>query len=221
MNPRHLITVVGTFLLAFCFTACSETDDKVEEYPNWKSKNDAYFVAKYNTVKQAIQSGDTSWKMFKTYAKDQSKEGEPGDYILVKVIENGTGSGCPLFTDTVRVHLNGQLLASTSYVDSSDSELGLVFSTSWSGDVFDKNTFVPSKFGVAALVDGFATALQHMHIGDRWKVYIPYQLAYKDENNGVIPPYSTVVFDIMLVAYYRPGQLVPNWASENWMLWEE
>ena len=212
---------MGAFLLAFCFAACSETDDKVEEFPNWKSKNEAYFSAKYNTVKQAIQSGDTSWKIFKTYAKDPSKEGSPTDYILVKVIENGTGSGCPLFTDTVRVHYRGQLLASTSYVDSSDSELGLVFGTSWSSNEFDKTSFVPSKLGVANVVDGFSTALQHMHIGDRWKVYIPYQLAYKEEGNDAIPGYSTVVYDMSLAAYYRPGKLVPDWASENWLLWEE
>ena len=145
----------------------------------------------------------------------------PSDYILVKVLEEGTGSGCPLYTDTVRAHYRGQLLASTTHVDKTDSELGMVFDTSWSGDVFDKNTFAPMKFGVAVVVDGFSTALQHMHIGDRWRVYIPYQLGYKDREDASIPAYSTLVFDVMLAAYYRPGQLVPSWASENWMLWDE
>ena len=159
--------------------------------------------------------------MFKTYAKDPSKEGEPTDYILVKVLEEGTGSGCPLYTDTVRAHYRGQLLASTTVVDKNDSELGMVFDSSWSGDVFDKNTFAPTKFGVAGVVEGLSTALQHMHIGDRWRVYIPYQLGYKDSDNSSIPAYSTLVFDVMLAAYYRPGQLVPNWSSNNWMLWEE
>lgn len=221
MDVRHFISVLGAFFLALSFTACSETDDTVEEFPNWKSKNEAFFTSKYNTVKQAVQSGDNTWKIFKTYAKDPSKEGEPTDYILVKVLEEGTGSGCPLYTDTVRAHYRGQLLASTTVVDKNDSELGMVFDSSWSGDVFDKNTFAPTKLGVAGVVEGFSTALQHMHIGDRWRVYIPYQLGYKDSDNSSIPAYSTLVFDVMLAAYYRPGQLVPNWTSNNGMLWEE
>ena len=46
-------------------------------------------------------------------------------------------------------------------------------------------------------------------------------VSYKDREDASIPAYSTLVFDVMLAAYYRPGQLVPSWASENWMLWDE
>ena len=222
MRLRHFINFLWAFVVALAFTACSETDDTVEEFPNWKNKNEAFFTAKYNVVKQAVQSGDKSWKMFKVYTKDAAIEGNPTDYILVKVLEEGTGSGCPLFTDTVRVHYRGQLLASTSYVDKSDSELGLVFDSSWSGDVFNKTISVPSKFGVANVIDGFSTALQHMHIGDRWKVYMPYQLAYKDAGSGKVPGYSVLVYDMALAAYYRPGKVVPDWsASYDWLQWEE
>ena len=221
MKHQSYLTLLVALLAAFALSSCSETDDSVEEYPDWKKKNEAYFASKYATVKQAIARGDDSWKIFKSYARSTSIEGDATDYILVKVLREGTGSGSPLFTDTVRVHYRGQLLASATHVDSSDSELGYVFDTSWSTDTFDESIFVPSKFSVSGLVEGFSTALQHMHIGDRWLVYVPYQLGYGTSVNGSIPAYSTLVFDIALVAYYRAGTLVPNWQGNVNLLWEE
>ena len=198
-------------LMALAMVSCKETDDDVEEFPNWKNANEAFFAAKYNAARQAIANGDNSWLIFKNYAKDASVTGDPTDYIVVKVISEGTGSGYPLFTDSVRVHYRGQLMTSTSYVDSEDSELGMVFDKSWSGTTFDASTFIPAKFSVANTAVGFSTALQHMRIGDRWKVYMPYNLGYGEEDNGVIPAYSTLVFDMCLAAYYRAGTTVPAW----------
>lgn len=201
--------------------SCKETDDTIEEYPNWQSKNDAYFAAKYQQVKSAIAKGDTSWKIFKSYTRDGGSEGVATDYILVRVLREGTGSGYPLYTDSVRVHYRGQLLASATQVDTSDPDLGKVFDKSWSTDTFDEDIFVPAKFGVSGVVDGFSTALQHMHIGDRWKVYIPYQLGYYAAERTDVPAYSTLVFDLTLAAYYRVGVKVPTWKSNQYFLWEE
>ena len=198
-------------LVALSMTSCKETDDEVDEYPNWKNKNEAFFASKYNAAKQAIAAGDNSWRIYKTYAKDASTTGDATDYVVVKVISEGTGSGYPLFTDSVRCHYKGQLIASTTHVDSSDSELGLVFDKSWNGDTFNPSTFIPAKSSVAGVVEGFSTALQHMRIGDRWKIYIPYQLGYGTKDNNGIPAYSTLVFDLSLAAYYRAGTPVPTW----------
>ena len=196
IKTKSLYPLFTLMLMALAMVSCKETDDDVEEFPNWKNANEAFFAAKYNAARQAIANGDNTWRIFKTYAKDGSITGDPTDYIVVKVINEGTGSGYPLFTDSVRVHYRGQLMTSTSYVDSEDSELGMVFDKSWSGNTFDASTFVPAKFSVANTAVGFSTALQHMHIGDRWKVYIPYNLGYGEEDNGVIPAYSTLVFDM-------------------------
>lgn len=222
MKQMSYIKIVLAFLVAMvCFTGCKETDDSVEEFPDWKNKNEAFFAAKYQAAKSAIAQGDKSWKIFKSYARRDTVEGAPVDYIVVKVLDEGEGSGSPLFTDTVRVHYRGQMIASTSYVDSEDRELGYVFDKSWSTDTFDRRIFTPSKFAVSGMVDGYSTALQHMRIGDRWKVYIPHQLGYGSQANGPIQPYSTLVFDIALVAYYRPGVRVPDWNANTDVLWEE
>ncbi len=219
---RPTLLYIFAVLLAMCgLSSCSETDDEVEEYPDWQSKNDAYFAAKYNAATQAIARGDNTWKVFKSYAKSSETTGKPVDHIVVKVIEEGSGSGCPLFTDTVRVHYRGQLIASTSYQDKEDGELGLVFDSSWRTDTYDASTFVPAKFAVSGVIDGFSTALQHMHIGDRWKVYIPYQLGYDNNASGKVPAYSTLVYDLALAAYYRPGIVIPAWNTNQFFLCEE
>ncbi|MBO4730956.1 MAG: FKBP-type peptidyl-prolyl cis-trans isomerase, partial [Bacteroidaceae bacterium] len=54
-------------------------------------------------------------------------------------------------------------------------------------------------------------AVQHMHIGDKWRIYIPQELGYKDANRTDVPAYSTLVFDVELVQYARAGTNLPAW----------
>ena len=126
-----------------------------------------------------------------------------GDYIYVEVLNEGDGTISPIYTDTVRVHYQGRLLPSASYAN------GYVFDQSWTGE-YDVTTNVPSKIAVSGVVDGFTTALQHMRKGDRWKVYIPYQLGYGESANSSIPGYSTLVFDITLNNFWHVGETVPG-----------
>ena len=65
---------------------------------------------------------------------------------------------------------------------------------------------MPVKFAVKGVVTGFGTALQYMHIGDRWQVIIPQQLAYGSSTTPGAA-YSTLVFDVTLVAYYRANDV--------------
>ena len=116
--------------------------------------------------------------------------------------ESGSTSPSPLFTDTVRVVYEGRLIPSPSYPS------GYVFQKTFEGE-YNPATAVAVKLGVQEVRDGFATALQHMKVGDRWQVYIPYKLGYEDKAEGSIPAYSTLIFDMTLVSYYHPGQSVP------------
>ncbi len=55
---------------------------------------------------------------------------------------------------------------------------------------------------VGNLVQGWQEALCMMQDGERWRIYIPYNLGYGSEGqtgadgNFIIPPYSTLIFDI-------------------------
>ena len=85
-----------------------------------------------------------------------------------------------------------------------------------------------SKLGIALnmngatlqLVEGFTTALLNMNLGDRWEVYIPYQLGYGEEDKNPIPGYSTLIFDINLVGIYRLGTSAPDWNAKPNDMWE-
>lgn len=201
----HLIILYLLALLApvGLLSSCSESDNEEEEFPNWKKTNEQYFNNLYAMAKSSADMGDKSWKVIRQWSLEESTAKDPYDYIVVNVLENCTGSGCPLYTDSVKVHYEGRLLPSTSYPD------GYVFDKSFTGE-FNPATALPAKFAVSGMIDGFTTALQYMHIGDHWKVYIPYQLGYGSSASGSIPAYSTLVFDVTLVSYYRAGVEVPD-----------
>jgi FKBP-type peptidyl-prolyl cis-trans isomerase FklB len=69
---------------------------------------------------------------------------------------------------------------------------------------------------VNGTITGWATALMQMHIGDHWEIYVPYTLGYGTTNTNTtagvtnIPAYSTLIFDIRLVAYWRADGDVPE-----------
>lgn len=200
MKKSNLIFAVFAFVLMSVFASCSEEDNTVEEFPDWRNRNETYFSDIWNTAKL---NSDGSWKTFLSYALEDTIPTTSDDYIAVKVLREGTGSGCPMFTDSVKVNYRGRLIPSTSYPD------GYVFDQTYIGE-YNPDTAYPSTMYVGGFVDGFATALQHMHIGDYWRVYIPYTLGYGSSDSDVIPAYSTLIFDVELVAYYRAGVDVPE-----------
>lgn len=203
-------------LSAGLFTSCTENDDTVEEYANWQSKNETYWDNLYTTTQQKIKGGDTSWKIILNYTFQNQKQTtgsaltyRPENYIIAHVEQAGTGTTSPLYSDSVSMHYMGRLIPSTTYT------AGLIFDKSWSSNTFNAATSRPnhsyiglsydSKGKPISLVDGFTTALMSMHRGDHWTVYIPYQLGYGEKSSGVVPAYSTLIFDLRLNDFSHPG----------------
>ena len=195
--------------MAVFFASCSEEDDSTEEFVNWQSVNVTYGNNLYNEAKAKQEGGDNSWKVIPMYSYANASSVPAEKCIVVHINENGTGDGCPLQKDTVRVHYRGHLLPSTTYTD------GFQFDSSWVGD-FNPETALPAKMAVSAVIDGWQTALQQMHIGDDWDVYVPYQLGYGTTQNSKssIPAYSTLIFRIVLVDYWHPGETHPAYKTK-------
>lgn len=219
---KNIKTLIGVFCLggmmlsAGLFTSCTENDDTVEEYANWQSKNKTYWDNLYTTTQQKIKGGDTSWKIILNYTFQNQKQTtgsaltyRPENYIIAHVEQAGTGTTSPLYSDSVSMHYMGRLIPSTTYTT------GLIFDKSWSSNTFNAATSRPnhsyiglsydSKGKPISLVDGFTTALMSMHRGDHWTVYIPYQLGYGEKSSGVVPAYSTLIFDLRLNDFSHPG----------------
>lgn len=217
---RFLFTMLAYMAALLAVVSCSETEETDTEYDDWQAKNDAFFEQRYQDALDSIAVNPTKWKLIKSFSKDSSVEGAHTDYIIVHVISQRTPheecaeppfAESPYYADSVRVHLKGNLIPSQSYNEPSASFVakGYQFDTSWYGD-YTPGTMVPSSYLVSGLIDGFATALQHMHVGDRWEICIPYQLAYNATANSTIPAYSVLMFDLTLHSFARSGQSFPG-----------
>ena len=197
------------------FNACNESDgDDDTEFADWQNKNETYFSDIYSTAQSNIAAGNDEWKIITTWSVNDENT-TTTDHIVVRVLEEGTGSGCPLYNDSVQVHYRGRLIPSASY------PLGYKFDSSYDGDTLNAKTAAPSKGLVSGYIDGFATALQNMHIGDHWLVYVPHQLGYGSEAQTSIPAYSTLVFEMYLCAYYHVGTSVTPWSAKRAVVWTE
>lgn len=99
--------------------------------------------------------------------------------LQYEILSEGTGAK-PAATDTVRVHYHG------TFVD---------------GSVFDSSVLrgEPAQFPVNGVIKGWVEALQLMPVGSKWKLYVPYGLAYGEQGAGSIPPCSTLVFEVELL----------------------
>ena len=96
------------------------------------------------------------------------------------VIKAGDGPK-PTLNDTVRCHYTGTLI---------------------DGTVFDSSVErgEPAEFPVGGVIKGWVEALQLMPVGSKWKLFIPSELAYGDNQAGpTIAPGSTLVFDVELL----------------------
>lgn len=199
MKHKILLTAIAITAM-LCMFSCSEEDGTVQEYPNWQSTNETFFNHLSDSVKALIEADPSrsDWKRIKDWTKSSEYIGTNADYVIVKVVSEGSSTevSSPKYTDTVAVHYAGRLLPSTSYPQ------GLRFDASFN-EPFDEATSVVSEMLVSATVSGFATALQHMRRGDHWIVYIPYQLGYGTTDKSSIPAYSTLMFDIRLKDFWR------------------
>ena len=100
--------------------------------------------------------------------------------LQYQVIAEGAGKK-PTATDRVQCHYEGTLI---------------------DGTIFDSSIKrgEPAVFGVNQVIKGWVEALQLMQEGAKWRLYIPYDMAYGEHGAGeMIPPYSALIFDVELI----------------------
>lgn len=82
---------------------------------------------------------------------------------------------------------------------------GSVVTAHYVGKTINGKTFDSSRGGVAPafrlreLIPGWIIAMQQMHVGDKWEVYIPAEQGYGRLSQPGIPGGSTLVFEIELL----------------------
>lgn len=162
------------------------------------TKDSLYLLseAEINEVMQQFQK-DLSQTMERKMKESADKNKKEGDEFLAKnakrngvkktasglqyeVLRSGNGP-TPNDTSTVTVNYRGTLV---------------------NGKEFD-NSYKrgqPATFPVKGVIRGWTEALQLMKAGDKWKIYIPSELAYGPNGAGeVIPPNATLIFEVELL----------------------
>jgi FKBP-type peptidyl-prolyl cis-trans isomerase FklB len=99
--------------------------------------------------------------------------------LQYKVEKEGTGAK-PKATDQVKVHYHGTLT---------------------DGTVFDSSVErgQPITLGLSNVIPGWTEALQLMPVGSKWKLFIPSELGYGDNDAGKIQAGSALIFDVELI----------------------
>ena len=100
--------------------------------------------------------------------------------LQYEIMEESGSGVTPSASDTVRVHYHGTLIDGTVF-DSSVER----------GD--------PVEFPLDGVIPGWTEGVQLMAEGDKFRFYIPSDLAYRDEAVGDIPPFSVLIFEVELL----------------------
>ena len=100
--------------------------------------------------------------------------------IYYKVLESSTANISPNVRNIVTVHYKGSLINGREFDNS-----------------YERGC--PEAFRLSDVIEGWQLALQQMHIGDEWVIYIPYTIGYGTRASGPIPAFSTLIFEVELL----------------------
>jgi FKBP-type peptidyl-prolyl cis-trans isomerase len=129
---------------------------------------------------QAAKNKQDEQQFLTQNAQKQGVQTTPSG-LQYEVLAQGNGAS-PTLNDKVKCNYRGTLLNGTEF-DSSMRHGGK-----------------PAEFGVNQVIPGWTEALQKMHVGDKWRLYVPSKLAYDmDPPRPPIEPGSMLVFEIELL----------------------
>lgn len=100
--------------------------------------------------------------------------------LQYEIITSGEGPK-PTLNDQVTTHYHGTLIDGTVFDSSVDRGQ-------------------PATFPVSGVIKGWTEALQLMSVGSKWRLFVPYNLAYGEKGaSAQIGPYTTLIFDVELL----------------------
>ncbi len=189
MSKKNYLLPLMLLLLVF-FTSCEETKE-AGKYDNWRARNEAVLDSLQNVYDTQPDHGglqsvaaltDTSVKLF-----------------YKKITSNNEGE-IPFYTSSVTAFYRVKLI--------NGDILGQNFSGKNPSEFDSPSTYLVSSFLGYDMTYGYVDILQYMRKGERWEVYIPYEVGYgtsEHTNNAMkggtvssCPGYSLLIFDVQL-----------------------
>ncbi|MCH1928742.1 FKBP-type peptidyl-prolyl cis-trans isomerase [Shewanella sp. A25] len=138
-----------------------------------------YVFTSLNNPKEALENIQRGQEFL---AQNKDKEGivTTASGLQYQVLSKGTGTVHPKATDSVTVHYHGTLI---------------------DGTVFDSSVYrgEPIAFPLNRVIKGWTEGVQLMVEGDKYRFFIPSELAYGNRSMGKIGAGSMLIFDVELL----------------------
>ena len=140
-------------------------------------------LQEYFTKQQEMKTKMAKEEGANFLAENAKKEGvislESG--LQYEILKQGSGAK-PNINDNVTTHYHGTLIDGTIFDSSVDRGQ-------------------PATFPVSGVIKGWTEALQLMSVGSKWRLYVPYDLAYGERGAGAnIGPFTTLIFEVELIS---------------------
>ena len=169
ISPSHLLDGLVAGLKGQAGITSEEAYKRFEE--RMEPIQEAYMLERYGDNKAAGE---------KYLAENKKKDGvtTTASGLQYKVLVAGDGA-LPTDTTTLKVNYEGKLID------------GTVFDSS-----YQRNQPLTVNMGHPTVIEGWIEVLKLMPAGSKWEVTIPQELAYGTRDQGVIKPFSTLIFTI-------------------------
>jgi peptidylprolyl isomerase len=138
-----------------------------------------YFARSSVNKKEAVENIAIG-KDFLTTNKANQDVVETASGLQYQVLQKGQGNVHPSASSSVKVHYHGLLL---------------------DGSVFDSSVErgEPISFPLNQVIKGWTEGVQLMVVGDKFKFFIPSELAYGNRSTGKITAGSLLIFEVELL----------------------
>lgn len=185
-------------LLALIFVSCSETEE-VSKYDNWSVRNEVYIDSLQNVYDTKADHGGLE-KFSMSTASGKSLFYKKLTPVPTDQLNEENVGMRPSSASTVTIYFKTTNILG-EYLEGNFKGANPV-----AGDHNPAEGDTPTTTStLSKLVVGQQEALEHMKIGERWVVYIPWDYGYGSSNytnstSGVsILAYSTLICDIQLL----------------------
>ncbi|MEO5621791.1 MAG: FKBP-type peptidyl-prolyl cis-trans isomerase [Dokdonella sp.] len=139
-------------------------------------------------AEQKVEADKNKTEGAEFLAKNKSAKGvkTTASGLQYLVEKEGTGPK-PKATDTVKVNYLGTKIDGTKF-DSS----------------YDRGQ--PATFPLNGVIKGWSEGLQLMPVGSKYKLFVPADLAYRENAPGPIGPNATLIFEVELLGIENPAE---------------
>lgn len=190
---------LSLFSMLLLFISCSERDDP-GKYINWRERNEAFIDSLQQIYDLEL---DPELKAL-VYQRDKRFA------IYYKVMKSIPEGQPPFYTSTVHYYFREMLIdeaifnasPTIAYYTKLYEHLDVLKSNIKDDNSIEFNS--PRKLDVKKFeadekeMAAYTEIMQHMRVGERWEVYIPWQLAYGSGGASTAPGYSAVISDVIL-----------------------